>query len=125
MRVTRVIFGLAAVLWVVLGPGPAQAADFPTGTYSIKIGDDTWSAKVMAGGKLTVLRNNELAVEATWKSTKEEVEFKDVSGPLAMKDDKGGKYKWKLDGNKVTFTKVEDANQGRSSALTAGAWTKQ
>ena len=124
MRRTNLFLGLAAVVVLCLSGGAAQAADFPTGTFSNKVGNDTWTA-TCKDGKVTAKRNGELAVEGTYKATKDEVEFKDVSGPLATPNDKGGKYKWKLDGKKLTFTKIEDAAEGRAGALTSGAWTME
>jgi hypothetical protein len=113
---------LAALLCLCCGV--AQAADFPAGTFTRKIENDTWSFSYK-DGKVTVKRNGELAVEATCKATKDEIEVKDVSGPFAIQNDKGGKYKWKLDGNKITFEKLSDEAQGRAAALTGGAWTKE
>ena len=124
MRWTNVLLGFLAVVVLCLSGETAQAADFPTGTFANKVGNDTWTV-TCKDGKVTVKRNGELAVEGSYKATKDEVEFKDVSGPLATKDDKGGKYKWKLDGKKLTFTKIEDAAEGRAGALTSGAWTKE
>ena len=64
-------------------------------------------------------------VEGTYKVTKDEIEFTDEKGPLAEKAAGPGTYKWKLDGDKVTFTKVKDKSEGRSGALTAGAWERK
>ena len=46
-------------------------------------------------------------------------------GPFADKAAGPGTYKWKLDGDKVMFTKVKDKSEGRSGALTAGAWERK
>lgn len=64
-------------------------------------------------------------VEGTYKVTKDEIEFTDEKGTNADKAAGPGTYKWKLDGDKVTFTKVKDKSKGRSEALTAGAWERK
>jgi hypothetical protein len=111
------------VLWLGLA-GTATAAEFPKGTFTLKAADGAvWAVTFDGKGKVTVTRDGKEAVEGTYKVNKEEIEFTDEKGPFAGTGDrKTGTYKWKLDGKKLTFTKVKDASEGRAAALTGGAW---
>jgi hypothetical protein len=102
------------------------AKDFPKGTFALKLPDGAvWAVKVDGKDTFTVTRDGKEAVEGTYKVTKDEIEFTDEKGPLADKAEGPGTYKWKLDGDKVTFTRVKDKSEGRSGALTAGAWERK
>ena len=103
-----------------------QAADFIKGTYSVTMGGDKFSIKYDDNNKLTVARNGESVVEGTYKITEDVIEVTDEKGPMACGGDtKTGKYKWKLEGKKLTFTKLEDGCDGRVGALTAQVWTQE
>jgi hypothetical protein len=118
MLIALVSFWFAAV-------GTAIAEDFPKGTFSIKGPDGaTWALTFDGMGKVVVTADGKEAVEATYKATGDQVEFTDVKGPRANPGAGPGTYKWKLDGDKLTFTKVKDGNDGRAGALTSGAWVK-
>jgi hypothetical protein len=92
---SRVVVFVAPILF--LDVGVARAAEFQKGTYS----------GTLHGDKMVTL------------------EFKDEKGSIASKDAKPGKYKWKLDDKKLTFTKVEDESEGRSKGITGTTWTLQ
>jgi hypothetical protein len=62
-------------------------------------------------------------VEGTYKVMKDQIEFTDEKGPIASKDARPGKYNWKLEDKKLSFTKVEDESEGRSKGLTGTTWT--
>ena len=119
------MFAASAFLWLAAG-GTATAADFPKGAFTLKGPDGAiWEVKVDGKDKFTVTRDGTEAVEGTYKVTKDEIEFTDEKGPVAEKAAGPGTYKWKLDGDKLTFTKVKDKSEGRSGALTAGAWERK
>ena len=119
------MFAATAFLWIA-ATGTATAADFPKGTFTLKeTKDDSWAVKFDGTGKFTVTLNGKEEVEGTYKVTKDEIEFTDEKGLNADKAAGPGTYKWKLDGDKVTFTKVKDKSEGRSGALTAGAWERK
>jgi hypothetical protein len=106
---------------VLLGAcSAARAQDFPKGTFAIKLGEDKWSVTFDGKGKYTVMTKGETVVTGSYKATKDEVVFMKEEGKLASAEP--GKYKWKLDGKKLTFTKVEDDSAGRAKALTSGPW---
>ncbi|HMG35666.1 MAG TPA: hypothetical protein VKM94_17145 [Blastocatellia bacterium] len=100
-----------------------SAQAFKTGVYSATSGDVKWSIKYEEGGKVTVSRNGELLVEGTYKVKGDELELTDKSGAMSCGADKAGKYKWKLEGKKLSFTMLTDECEGRATALTSQAWT--
>ena len=103
-----------------------QAEDFPKGKFSNKGPDGaTWSIDFDGKGKASVLRDDKEFVKVTYKATKDEIEFSHETGDNADKNAKPGTYKWKLDGKKLTFTKVSDDAEGRVQALTTGSWEKK
>ena len=125
MRLMNLIPLLAVVgLW--LTASPAEAADFPKGTFTVKASDATWAVTFDSKGKFKVTRDGQEGLTGSYKVTKDEVELTDEEGPFAGKGDlKACTYKWKLDGKKLTFTKVKDESESRSTIITAGAWDKK
>jgi hypothetical protein len=111
--------------FLLLIAGAASADDFPKGTFSTEQNGTEWSIKFDDGGKFTVSRADEPVVEGKFKVTKDEIELSEETGPRADQGAKPGKYTWKLDGKKLTFTKVEDESIGRVRALTTGLWTRK
>ena len=104
--------------------GRAAAADFPKGTFVLTTKDKAeWAVNFDGKGKFAVTRDGQEAVKGSYKATKDELEVTDEEGPLAAKGDtKSATYKWKLDGKKLTFTKVKDEAEGRAAVVTAGPW---
>jgi len=95
---------------------------FPEGTFTATINNDKWSFKCEKD-KFTASRNAVVVVEGTFKVAADVVEFSDEKGPFAsIGDRKSGKYRWKLDGEKLTFTRVEDKSDGRAEVLTGQTW---
>jgi hypothetical protein len=107
--------------------GAARAAEFPTGSYSgSRPNGDQIVLKFEDSGKFSLTdKDGKLLVAGTYKPTKNEIEFTDENGPLASKGAKPGKYDWKLESDKLTFTKVEDESEGRQKGLTRPTWTRQ
>jgi hypothetical protein len=116
-------FGVAAV-WLAVG-SVALAADFPKGTFTASKQKD-WSLKFEDKGKFTVIQGGKTVVEGSYKASDTELTLTDEKGPFAAKDDasKTGKYKWKLDGGKLTLTLVEDKSKGRELLLTTNEWVE-
>ena len=112
-----VLLALAAV---------ARADDFSKGVYSATMGGVKFSIKFDHSGKVAITRNGELVVEGTYKVKEDGLEVTDEKGPMACGgDQKTGKYKWKLEGKKLTLTKVEDGCEGRAQALTSLVWVQE
>jgi hypothetical protein len=110
---------------VLLAGAAAQVAQFPKGTFSASIRGEKVTLAFDGKDKFTVKRQDEVLVEGTYKAAKEQIEFTDVKGPIASPAAKPGKYQWKLEGKKLTFTKVEDESEGRAKSLTAEAWVME
>ena len=101
----------------------ARAQDFPKGTFSTKLGEEKWSVTFDGKGKYIVRLKGEALVEGVYKATKDQIVFDKEKGKIASPGP--GKYKWKLDGKKLAFTKIEDESEGRAKALTFGPWTME
>src|SRR5438270_142841 len=115
-----------ALLWLGL-TNRVGAAEFPNGTFTLKdSGGTAWAVTFDGKGKVTVTRTGREVIEGTYKVNKDEIELTDEKGPFAGTGDaKTGTYKWKLEGGKLTCTKVKDESEGRSRVLTAGAWQRK
>jgi hypothetical protein len=98
----------------------------PKGTFTLTGPDGLpWGLTFDGKGRFLVTRGGNEAVQGAYKVTGDEVDFRDEKGPLADEAAGTGAYRWTLDGGKITFTKIKDANGGRSQTLTAGAWEKK
>jgi hypothetical protein len=119
------VAGMAAVVWLSLSP-VALAADFPKGTFTASRQKD-WSIKFEDKGKFAVIQNGKTVVEGSYKVSEAEVTLTDEKGPFVAKEEgaKTGKYKWKLEGGKLTFTLVADKSKGRELLLTMNEWVER
>jgi hypothetical protein len=112
----------AAFTTLILLTATASAADFPKGTIAAELGGTQWTIRFEDGGAYAVSCGEDVVAEGKYTAKKDEIEMTDEKGSRA-EPGKTGKYSWKLDGKKLTFTKVEDEVQGRVGALTNGPWT--
>jgi len=120
--VTKPFGGL--ILSLILATSVA-AQEFKKGTYSSTAAGTKWSLKFDESSKVTVISNGEVVVEAAYKIKGDELEVTDEKGPMACNKTQTGKYKWKLDGKKLTLTKVSDECDGRATGLTAQPWVQE
>jgi len=68
----------------------------------------------------TLTRNRGLAVRGTVKIAGSQITFRDISGPFACKGAQAtGRYAWKIQGTKLSFTRLADKCPGRRTLLTA------
>jgi hypothetical protein len=68
----------------------------------------------------TVTRNRALAVRGTVKTAGNQITFRDLSGAFACEGAQAsGRYAWKVQGTKLTFTRLADKCLGRRTLLTA------
>jgi hypothetical protein len=116
-------FGCLIVLLILATAVIAQ--EFKKGTYSSTTAGTKWSLKFDDSGKVTVISNGEIVVEAKYKVTGDQLEVTDEKGPMACDKSQTGKYKWKLDGKNLTLTKVSDECDGRSTGLTSQPWVQE
>jgi hypothetical protein len=114
--------GLVLVLLLTLTIG-ARAEDFKKGTYTAP-GEGNWTIKFAEENKILVLRDGEVAAEGQYKINGGEMVITDESGPMSCGEDRPGKYRWHLEGKKLSFTVIEDPCEGRAQALTSLAWTR-
>jgi hypothetical protein len=123
----RLLTGLAVLSFGLLAHRAAAADEFPQGKFVLKTSDgDEWAVTFDDKGKFTAMHNGQLGVKGTYKVTKDEIEFTDEDGPFAGKgEEQKATYKWKLDGKKLTFTKVKDSSEGRVAVVTGGPWEKK
>ena len=85
-----------------------------------KAGGSEWVLKFADNATLTLHRDGELGVNSTYQVKGNRIRFVDVDGPLATKEP--GIYEWKIDGNQVKFSKLEDQAGGRAMVLTGTVW---
>src|SRR5437899_2766955 len=88
----------------------AQAAEFQPAAYSrTRPNGQTVTLTFDSKGKFVLTdKDGKTLVEGSYKLIKDQIEFTDEKGPVASKEAKPGKYRWKLDGKKLNFTRVED-----------------
>lgn len=68
----------------------------------------------------TTTRNRSLAVRGTVKIAGNQITFRDISGLLACKGAQAtGRYAWKIQGTKLSFTRLADKCLGRRTLFTA------
>ncbi|HKB05696.1 MAG TPA: hypothetical protein VKD90_25980 [Gemmataceae bacterium] len=123
----RLFTAVAIASLCLLAHRAAAADEFPKGKFVLKTPDGSeWAVTFDDKGKFTAMLNGELGVKGAYKVTKDEIEFTDEDGPFAGKgEEQKATYKWKLDGKKLTFTKVKDSSEGRAAVVTGGAWEKK
>ena len=121
LTVMLVALGLVLAAGASVTPG----AEFPQGSYSgTRLRGDKVALRFDHKGKFILTdKDGKVLVEGTYKTMKDQIELTDEKGPMASKDAKPGKYKWKLEDKALNFTKVEDESEGRSKGLTGTTWT--
>lgn len=114
-------FPLTLVLFLAGSAGwAAPAGDFPIGAY--QSGPFTFTFE--EGGAFRVKHSNGAGVTGTYKVSGDKIEFTDRDGELVCPDS-SGKYVWKLDGDSLLFSVVDDACDGRREALTSKPLVKK
>ena len=113
---------LAIAICSALAAGSALAADFPVGTYT-----DSEVTLVFDGtGHFRGSEKNVVKVEGDYTVDGDQLQITDKSGPWACTKatEQTGTYRWKAEGNALTFSKVADACKDRVGSLTPRAWKK-
>jgi hypothetical protein len=119
------VFAICGV--VFLAHATAQdGPDFPKGTFTAPLdgsdavlyfGKDAKFSFAIAGFEL---------LQGTYTVTKGMIEFTDEKGPAAGTGEyKTGKYEWKYENKKLTFTTVQEKNKGRQRWATTSPWILQ
>jgi hypothetical protein len=120
----RTIAPLVVAASVALGSAFAQGDGFPKGAYTATRRAEKWTLRFDDKGTFAVLKGTEAVAEGTYRAMKDQIEFADKKGPRADPKAKPGRYRWKLEGKTLRFTKVEDESKGRAAALTSLTWTR-
>jgi hypothetical protein len=114
---------IIAVFWLFTVATNLFAADFPIGTYA----SGEYTIVFADKGQYRVLTGEELVVEGEYTVKGEQITLTDKSGRLACKGEgmATATYGWKVEGETLTLSKVEDKCTGRSAGLTAGPWKRK
>ena len=100
-----------------------QAAFGPIGAWKKKYAESEWIMTINPKGEVTLRRDGEVVVDSmvTVEDGKRMI-FDDVTGPLAVEGK--GIYEFKIEGETMTFTAVEDPGEGRKQVLSDGPWSR-
>lgn len=114
---------LISVFWLFAVATNLFAADFPKGTYA----SGEYTIVFADKGQFRVLTGEEVVVEGEYAVKGEQLTLTDKSGRLACKGEgvATATYGWKVEGENLTLTKMEDQCTGRSAGLTAGPWKRK
>ena len=117
----RVRLAIPVVVLLAISAGRAGAASkFPVGTFV----SGEWAVTFSANKTYQVTQSGQSVVEGGYTVGTDGVIFKDTSGQYACYDS-DGKYTWKIDGDTLTFVKIDDNCEGRVGVLTSGPLTRQ
>ncbi len=102
---------------------PALAADFPAGTYS----GPQFTLSFDGNGHFHGSLKGVVKVEGDYTVSGDQLQFTDKSGEWACTrpGEQTGTYRWKSEGDTLTFGKVNDACRDRVGSLTPQPWKKQ
>jgi hypothetical protein len=132
IKQAKVLFAIFWVLAVVTnlsarGAPTFTAADFPQGTYASGDGEYTIVFADKGRFRVSIKKGEEVVVEGEYTVKGEQLTLTDKSGRLACTGGgaETGTYRWKYEGDMLTFSKVEDKCGARSAALTAEPWKRK
>lgn len=116
VKSSRILTSWALVLALLLAGAPvviAQQSDtFPIGSYE----SGPFTLIFKEGSAFEVVHSGGGGVKGTYKVTGNEVEITDQDGDFACPD-AVGKYKWKVENEKLVMTIVDDPCEGRAQAF--------
>jgi hypothetical protein len=117
LKWSRTITSFALVIALLLAGAPvvcAQQSDkFPIGSYE----SGPYTITFKEGGKYEVTASAGGGVKGIYKVSGNDVEVTDQDGDFACPDTVVGKYKWKVDGEKLVMTIIDDACEGRAQGF--------
>lgn len=119
----RLLCNLICVLALISCTALGAAADFPQGAYSAGEYTITFAEK----GQYRVSKGEEVLVEGEYTVKGDQLQVTDKQGPIACKEagQETGTYGWKYEAELLTLSKVKDACQGRSGAMTTQPWKRK
>lgn len=94
----------------------SEQIKFPIGTFT----NEEFKVTFTFDGKYFVKREDKIRVEGTYVISGDKIVLTDKSGEAACleSDTATGRYKWKYNGKKLIFNKIEDMCEGRIQSLT-------
>ncbi len=97
-----------------------------TGIYTATVDGEEWTLNLDETGRVVVKKMGQVVVNGLFIATETElIVFPDEKKPVAGdKKTNTGRYKWKLNEKALSFTKIDDENTDRATAITASAWEK-
>jgi len=108
-----------SVISMIVVPLAVAAPTFPAGKY--KAGEI--SIQFDTHGNVKVSQGDRALVDGKYTANGDQIRLTDESGPMACaKGEESGTYRWKREGDTLTFSKVEDRCDGRSGDLLGRGW---
>jgi len=116
------IIGSVSIIAMIAVPFVVAAPTFPTGTY--KAGEI--SIQFDDHGHVRVGQGDHILVEGQFVVSADQIKLTDESGPMACsKGEETGSYRWKYEGEALSFSKLDDPCDGRSGDLLGRQWKKE
>ena len=105
-----------------------QAQSKLTGIWEAKFMNDANSMELLfkiteEDYSLDMNKDGSVEVSGKWKIEGEQIQFEDSGGPMACRS-AVGIYKYKLDGDSLNLTLIQDDCPGRKMMMPSVAWTR-
>jgi hypothetical protein len=117
---------LALMAAVAIFTAAMPAADFPVGTYRANDADGNAIELTFdtTGTAVAYVNGQQFSVQP-YSVRGDDIEFREGNAPEEYRcPGVVGKYKWKLDANRLVFTLIDDSCAARAQPLTGLTWTK-
>lgn len=96
---------------------------FPTGKFTYSVDGYSPVVDIYEGGRITLSLEGEIIVVSKYLVAGDILEVEDVEGSYAAPEYGVGKYRWKQEGDTLTFTSIEDKMPPRPKSF-AVPWHK-
>lgn len=106
---------ILSMMIVALPALAGETGGIPVGSYQ----SGPFTVTIQEDGTYRVVHANGGAITGTYKVAGNQIEVTDQGGDFACFDG-AGKYSWKVEGDKLFFSVVEDPCNGRNRTLTGG-----
>jgi hypothetical protein len=117
-KIRSVIICMSTITMAVAVAAPT----FPTGKY--KAGEI--SIQFDDHGHLKVSEGDRTLVDGRFVANADQIKLTDESGPMACSEDEAtGSYRWKYEGEALSFSNLDDRCDGRSGDLSGRPWKKE
>ena len=120
---SSMLLALAVLFSVSVAGTPALAAGaFPAATYE----NEGYTLVFDASGHFRYLKGEQMLLEGDYRAKGDAVSLTDLRGVDACKGQgrETGRYRWTLDGEYLSFAKIEDSCSERIQGV-AGRWKRQ